>query len=145
MQNDPMKPELCWNGPHFQRRMRAFTLLEVMIAMGLFFIAVFAILDAVNQSLRAARSLQVKVPEISTLVADLVLTNRLEEGIERGDFGEFYPGFVWTREIYEREPNGLYQVDFLIEGALAGRPFLSTNSLLLWRPESSRVMPGLRR
>jgi hypothetical protein len=127
-------------------RARAFTLLEVMVAMGLFFLAIFAILDLTAQSLRAARSLQVQIPDASTLAADLILTNALEEGVEFGDFGDLYPGFEWSREIYERETNGLYQVDFVISGLLAGRPYQSTNSLLLWRPQASRSrLPGLRR
>jgi hypothetical protein len=115
--------------------------------MGLFFLAVFAILDVTAQSLRAARSLQIQVPDASTLAADLLLTNRLEEGVEKGNFGELYPGFEWSRETYERESNGLYQVDFVISGLIAGHHYQSTNSLLLWRPQSSaaRRLPGARR
>ena len=124
---------------------QGFTLLEVMVAMLLFFLAVFAILDATNQSLRAARSLQINLPDASILAADLFLTNRLEEGEISGDFGELYPDFNWTRRVYERETNGLYQVDFILVGSVAGRLHTTTNSLLVWRPESSRVVPGLRR
>jgi len=122
-----------------------FTLLEVMVAMLLFFLATFAILDATNQSLRAARSLQVNLPDASMLAADLFLTNRIEEGETSGDFGELYPGFSWTSRIHERETNGLYQVDFILVGSVAGRPLVTTNSLLVWRPESARIVPGLRR
>jgi hypothetical protein len=111
----------------------------------LFFLAVFAILDATNQSLRAARSLQINLPDASILAADLFLTNRLEEGEISGDFGELYPDFHWTRRVYERETNGLYHVDFILVGSVAGRLHTTTNSLLVWRPESSRVVPGLRR
>ena len=71
-------------------RARAFTLLEVLVAMGLFFLAIFAILDATNQSLRAARSLQINLPDASVFAADLYLTNRLEEGREPLDFADFY-------------------------------------------------------
>lgn len=124
---------------------QGFTLIEVMVAMLLFFLAVFAILDATNQSLRAARSLQINLPDASILAADLFLTNRLEEGEISGDFGELYPDFHWTRRVYERETNGLYHVDFILVGSVAGRLHTTTNSLLVWRPESSRVVPGLRR
>jgi hypothetical protein len=127
------------------RRQNAFTLLEVMIAMALFFMAVFAILDATNQSLRAARSLRVNFPDASALAADLYVTNRLEEGELTGDFGELYPEFRWRRTIQERETNGLFQVEFIISGYSGGREMLYTNTLLLWRPESNRGLPGLRR
>jgi Tfp pilus assembly protein PilV len=125
--------------------LQGFTLLEVMVAMLLFFLATFAILDATNQSLRAARSLQVNLPDASMLAADLFLTNRIEEGETSGDFGELYPGFSWSSRIYERETNGLYHVDFILVGSVAGRPWVTTNSLLVWRPESARIVPGLRR
>jgi len=121
-----------------------FTLLEVMVAMFLFFMAVFAILDATNQALRAARGLQVKLPEVGTLAADLFLTNRIEEGEASGDFGELYPDFQWVRTIYERETNGLYQVDFTITWVVAGRSIITTNSLLLWRPAPTGAMPSRR-
>lgn len=122
-----------------------FTLLEVLFALTLFFVAVFAILDVVNQGLRAARSLQMNVPDIGPLAADLILTNRLEPGVESGDFGELYPDFAWSREISPEGTNGLFRITFVIEGALAGRPISTTSELLLWRPESLRVVPGLRR
>jgi Tfp pilus assembly protein PilV len=126
-------------------RTEAFTLLEVMMAMALFFMAVFAILDATSQSLRAARSLRVNFPDASALAADLYVTNRLEEGELSGDFGELYPEFRWRRSIQERETNGLFQVEFVISGQSGGREMVYTNTLLLWRPESNRGLPGLRR
>lgn len=129
----------------------AFTLLEVLIAMGLFFLAVFAILDATNQSLRAARSLQINLPDASVFAANLYLTNRLEEGREPLNFAEaygsdrIYPGWSCIREIRQIETNGLFQVDFIISGTSAGHAMVFTNSLLLWRPQSALSVPGLRR
>jgi hypothetical protein len=124
---------------------RSFTLLEVMIAMALFFMAVFAILNVVSQGLRAARSFQREWPDVGLLTAELMLTNRLEEGIEEGDFGEFHPNFQWRREIVEIATNGLFQVNFSIHGAVDGRHLESTVNLFLWRPDSQTVLPGLRR
>src|SRR5206468_9215113 len=84
----------------------AFTLLEVMIALTIFFLAIFTILGSVSRSLGAARSLQQKFPDISALVADLMLTNKLEEGTIEGDFGDLYPGYTWRRETYLKATNG---------------------------------------
>lgn len=124
---------------------QSFTLLEVMIAMALFFMAVFAILNVVSQGLRAARGFQREWPDVGLLTTELLLTNRLVEGIEEGDFGEFHPNFQWRREIVEIATNGLFQVRFSIHGAVDGRQLESTVSLLLWRPDSQTVLPGLRR
>jgi hypothetical protein len=116
----------------------------VVIALSLFFMAVFAILDVTNQSLRAARSLQIQVPDTGSIVADLILTNRLEEGIVSGEF-DLYPGFSWSRETIEVGTNGLFQIDLRVTGTAVGRPYDVTTSILLWRPDSSSVRPGLRR
>lgn len=112
----------------------AFTLLEVMIALTIFFMAIFTILGSVSRSLGAARSLQQKFPDIGPAVMDLVLTNRLEEGSLSGDFGESYPGWSWSREVSLKETNGLFEVDLTIHRF---RPALDWNTrILLWRPES---------
>lgn len=124
---------------------QAFTLLEVMIALGLFFMSVFAILGVVSQGLGAARSLQSEVPDAGSLAAELLLTDRLEEGWEEGDFGELYPDYLWRREIVEVGTNGLYQVNILIAGARAGKPVEFRSSMLLWRPGSSSTVRGVRR
>lgn len=115
---------------------RAFTLLEVMVALALFFMAIFAILGTVTRGLGAARSLQQKFPDIGALAADLMLTNKLEEGSIEGDFGDSYPGYTWRRDTQPIRTNGFFQVDFVIQSS-KGRQFIVwTNSILLWRPES---------
>jgi general secretion pathway protein I len=97
--------------------MRAFTLVEVMVALALFFMAVFAILGLVNQALVGARILQKKKVDGAMVAAEyMALTNRVEEGLESGDFGESYPGFTWTRDVYAAGTNGLFQVDIIVLG-----------------------------
>ncbi len=113
-----------------------FSLLEVMVALLIFFLAAFAILDSVSQGLRAARGLQMNLPDVGPLMADLMLTNKLEEGVEEGDFGDLYPDFTWSRDTYLISTNGLFELDFTIRGFTQGRPYESTTSLLLWRPDS---------
>jgi hypothetical protein len=140
----------CEGQPGCSRSLPGFTLLEVLIAMGIFFMAVFAILDATNQALRAARSLQVNLPDASAFAANLYLTNRLEEGRTALNFEDvyeanLYPGFTCERDIFLVGTNGLFQVDFVIAGVSAGRPVVLTNTLLLWRPQSASAIPGLSR
>jgi hypothetical protein len=116
-----------------------------MMALGLFFLAVFAILGVVSQGLGAARSLQTETPDFGTLAAELMLSERLEEGWEEGDFGELHPGHVWRREIVEVGTNGLFRVDFTIAGVRGGKLVESQSSMLLWRPASSGIIRGVRR
>ena len=119
-----------------------FTLLEVMIALTLFFIAMFTILDSTSRSLAAARGLEMQVPDVSMLAAELALTNRLEEGVVDGDFGDLYPDFTWTRDIYEVRTNGLFRVDFTLRGHQKGRVIEWDSSILLWRPDSQSLQVG---
>ena len=126
----------CGGGGLLRRYEAAFTLLEVMIALTIFFIALFAILQSVSQSLSAARSLQQKWPDPRALLSELSLTNKLEEGTAEGDFGDLHPGFTWTRDIYLVRTNGLFQIDYTIVGGAGNRPLEWKTSALLWRPES---------
>ena len=114
----------------------AFTLLEVMIALVIFFMAIFAILGTVNRGLGAARSLQQKFPDIDALASDLMLTNKLEEGTIAGDFGDLNPGYTWTRDIYQVATNGLFEVDFIIQSSRGRQHVEWQNRILLWRPDS---------
>jgi prepilin-type N-terminal cleavage/methylation domain-containing protein len=121
---------------------RGFTLIEVMIAMGIFFMVMFAILELVTQNLRAAQAIKPDQVDVASVMADLMITNRLFEGSESGDFGDVYPDYAWTRDISMVSTNGLYQVDVVIlkNGASIGSH--SQMSLLLFRPESTRGGPG---
>jgi hypothetical protein len=115
---------------------RGFTLLEVMIALGIFFMATFVILDLVSQNLRAAHAIKPSPVDVGSVVSDLMLTNRIEEGVQDGDFGEVCPGYAWVRSIAMIETNGLYQVDVAIIKTDAPGSEPSKISLLLYRPES---------
>ena len=74
-----------------------FNLLEVMIAMAIFFTCYFSLSELLSTNLRAARSLNVTPIDFTQAVYDLLATNRLEEISESGDFGDMYPGWSWSR------------------------------------------------
>ena len=123
---------------------RAFTLLEVMIATGIFCLAVFTILELVNQNLRSARLLQPNSVDASSLAAELMLTNKVDEGITSGDFGDLYPGYSWTREVSMISTGGLFRVDFAVSRNGGGPNNESHMSLLLFRPDSKAASSGRR-
>jgi type II secretion system protein I len=118
----------------------AFSLLEVMIAIAVFFVAVFAILALVSQSLDNARRLQRPTIDAGLLAAQLSLTNSLVEGTESGDLGDLlgdaYKGYTWTREIVEAQSNKLFQVNFAIQHNGGDKPVVSQTSVLFYRPQS---------
>ena len=112
----------------------AFTLLEVMIAMFLFFTAVFSILALTSQCLQSARILKQHGPSIGKVAGELVLTNMLEEGLEEGDFlDDGFKDYRWARETTIYGTNGFFQVDIVVYNK---KGVDSKLSMLLYRPDS---------
>ena len=108
--------------------------MEVMIAMGIFFLAVFSILALVSSNLRNAKLLQEPVVDASMIIGDLYQTNILTEGTTDGDFGDLYPGYKWLYNITQIRTNGLFQVDVFIVTPHGDSE--KNLSVTLWRPAS---------
>jgi Tfp pilus assembly protein PilV len=113
----------------------AFTLIEVMIASLIFFVSMFALLALLNSGLHAASILRKNAPTAGMAIAELTLTNKLQEGSISGEFGEVYPDYSWQGNIWEVATNGLFQVDVTV---LHNNGFYSSMSLLLYRPDSGK-------
>ena len=144
---------------YFQARRRAgascrgtsaFTLLEVMIAMALFFMATFSILAIVSNGLRNAAALRHDAPDGSVIAAMLVTTNRLEDGsFARGKFEDIapglYPNYSWAWEALEIATNGLFRIDILVtrEGPGIGPP--ETRMSVLYYPPQPPQQTSFRR
>ncbi|HXG46785.1 MAG TPA: hypothetical protein VNO52_04110 [Methylomirabilota bacterium] len=124
----------------------AFTLLEVIVACGVFFLVGFSILELVSRSLAAAKKLQNRDPDPGLVAAALSLTNRIEEGTLSGTFEDIapnlYPGWRWEAFLEEVHSNSLFKVQIIVhnEGAqrMAGP---QTLEYLTYRPGSP---PGQR-
>ena len=120
----------------------AFTLLEIMIASGILFMCLFAILQLLSTSLRNARVLQRSVVDPGLLAAALSLTNKLEEGpVPRnlGGFEKIYPDYRYDGEITEVGTNGLYQVDFVVYRRTRDHGIESRLSILKFTGQSSQA------
>lgn len=88
-------------GPdHRWRRRSAFSLLEVMIAIGIFFMVAFAVLALVSQCLGQARSLELIRTPIGAIASDAMLVTPHEPGMFNGDFGDIYPDHRWEADVY---------------------------------------------
>ena len=85
----------------------AFTLVEVMVALLIFFMAVFTILGLISNSLRNARALQRKQVDCGQVAAQVFVhyssTNQIPEGEDSGDFGDMFPDHHWTTDTNEVE------------------------------------------
>ena len=127
----------------------AFTLIEVIIAMAIFFVAMFSVLQLLSRGLQMARALQQDTPSPGMIAAELsqmAVTNRLDDGGSySGDFDMLAPGvyrdYRWAAQTYQFASNGLYQADIIVEGTRNGQPFERKMSVFLFSPRSA--MPGL--
>ncbi len=124
---------------HLIRHRRAFSLLEVMIAIGIFFLAVFAILSLVSQTLANARRLQRPLVDAGPVLATYAATNKLEEGTYSGNMEEMlgpsYRDYYWTAEIREVASNKLFSVECAVQ-LRGNRELVSDLTTLLYRPLS---------
>ena len=122
------------------REQRAFSLLEVMIAIGIFFMAVFAILGLVSSSLENARRLQRPFVDASPVAGYLLQTNMLVEGEYEADLGDFlgnaYKGYQVTYAVQEVETNKFFQVDFVVQSPDRGRAVVSKMTAMYFKPQS---------
>jgi len=125
------------------RPVTALSLIEVMVAMGIFFMVVFAILGMVSNTLRNARALQGTQGDapIGALAAFLTCSNRLDEGTYSGDFGDLFPDYEYDYEVIPIT-NGLVRVDLMVRGGTGRRPEESSMSILLFLANQPGSVPG---
>ena len=124
------------------RATRAFTLIEVMIACGIFFMATFAILALVAGTLRNARSLQrgeVDAGMAAAQAYQTLKTNRMESGSTSGDFGETYRDFTWDAtwdvDLDSGATNGLLKVDIVVNRRGLRTP-VDTTTIWVFAPDA---------
>jgi hypothetical protein len=106
-----------------------------MIACGIFFMAVFAILAMISGVLRNARSLRRVELDAGMVAAQVAVTNKLYEGTASGDFGNIYRDYSWETETFEVGTNSLWQVDIVVRRRGLQKP-VDVMSIWLYRPES---------
>jgi hypothetical protein len=97
----------------------AFTLLEVMIAVGILFMCLFAVLALLSNSLATARKLQQHRTIDAGTVAGLIYvqlsnTNQVSEGRVDIDLEEMYPGYKCDVDLQEAATNGLCDIEYRV-------------------------------
>lgn len=147
--NDPFRSArggaFALGSPRVDGRARsgdAFSLLEVIVASAVFFMAAFSILQLVTQGLKSAKSLQQREPDPGIILSALSLSNKLEEGSMSGNYEDLapgmYPGYQWEAFITEVGSNGLFEVNVMTysEKKKSANPVVT--GALFFRPESPK-------
>ena len=152
--------------PHqLQVTIFGFTLAEVLIAVAIFVIAIFAILKMVSQSMSLVRSIQLQRPDLGTLAGKTMMDspqtgeggdviNGLASGLSKPDDEDFggnnggssmlYPDATWTRYLNPiDETNGLYRATItVIEVNKDGQETETGLNFLLFRPDLAEQEMG---
>ena len=143
----------------YKQTIRAFTLAEVLIAVGIFVVAIFAILQLVNQGLELVRVMQQQRPDMGALAAKTLvelpepdgtlatgLTEPMDEDFGGNGGGEFtlYPDARWQRDIMSLDAtNGLYQATITIEEQVGGGENTEYQlRFLMFRPDLAELEMG---
>ena len=117
-----------------------FSLLEVMIAIGIFFMCVFSILALVSSSLDNARRLQRPLVDAGAVASWLSTTNQLVENtytVNLGDLlGDAYNGYNCTYDVQEVGSNKLFQVSYTVRSTTGNHEILATMTNLFYSPQS---------
>jgi prepilin-type N-terminal cleavage/methylation domain-containing protein len=120
----------------------AFSLLEVMVAIAIFFVGSFAILSLISASLANVARLQRPTVDASPVLARYAATNSLIEGTYQGSLGEpqllgkEYADFNYIVDIEEIASNHLYSVRCVIMPAMGHKNAVSDMMTVLYRPQS---------
>lgn len=123
-----------------QRRAGGFMLLEVILAVALLAISMFAIIESLSRCLAAARAVQ------SYSTSEILLANKsFEFRTERptdildqeGEF-EDYPGFSWSRKLDRTDTDGLWTQTITVYWYERGK--LASDSVVEYRylPDKQR-------
>ena len=121
---------------------RAFSLLEVMVAIAIFFVGSFAILSLISASLANVARLQRPSVDASPVLARYAATNILVEGTYPGSLGDpnmlgkDYRDFNYVVDIEEIASNHLYSVRCVILPAAGQKNPVSDMMTVLYRPQS---------
>jgi type II secretion system protein I len=123
----------------------AFTLMEVMIAVAIFFMAMFTILGVLSASLHAASILRNSGPTpgmVAAQIAITTLTNTFDQSSDCGDFSDIpiYEGYRWCWYKSEVATNGLLKFDIVVFNP-GGKPD-STLTVLFYCPKAQSSSLG---
>ncbi len=116
----------------------AFTLVEVMIAITIFFICMFAILGVLSSGIHAASILRSSGPTAGMVASYFAVSNKIEEGQFQDDFSDIagYQGYRWEAEAI-LITNDLYRMNFVVIDP-NGNQSSFLNDVKFYKPGSSQ-------
>jgi hypothetical protein len=120
----------------------AFTLIEVMVATTIFFMAMFAILGVLSAGVHAATLLRKSGPTAGMVANYFVISNKIDEGSLTGEFDDAAnQGYKWVSDAVEIT-NGLFKMDFVVVDP-HGVQYSTLRDVYFYKPGSGSQHMGL--
>ena len=115
-----------------------FSLVEVMVAILVLAVAVAGLTGGITTALGSSKESELQTTA-ALLAAGQIETLRaesdLDDGEADGDFGQGLPLYRWKRTITASQPDGLHEVDVIVEDARSGKDIYDLKTLLFKAPD----------
>jgi general secretion pathway protein I len=121
-------------------RQSGFSLVEVMVAILILAIAVAGLTGGITTALGSSKESELQTTA-ALLAAGQIETLRAEgdltDGETDGDFGQGLPLYRWKQTITASQPDGLHEVDVVVEDARSGKEIYDLKTLLFEAPDDA--------
>jgi general secretion pathway protein I len=121
-------------------RQSGFSLVEVMVAILILAIAVAGLTGGITTALGSSKESELQTTA-ALLAAGQIETLRAEgdltDGETDGDFGQGLPLYRWKRTIAASQPDGLHEVDVVVEDTRSGKEIYDLKTLLFEAPDDA--------
>jgi prepilin-type N-terminal cleavage/methylation domain-containing protein len=116
---------------------RAFSLIEVMIAILILGIAMVGFVNGITTALSSHKDSEVQT--IGVLLASgrmekIRTDGELEDGESDGDWGDDYPNYQWKQTTSPTDIKGLHEVTVVVENSKTGKQIYELKTMLLEVP-----------
>jgi prepilin-type N-terminal cleavage/methylation domain-containing protein len=126
--------------PESDNRVRAFSLIEIIVAVAILSIALVGLAHGISIALASSKEAELQTTAsmyAAGLIEELRAQGGITDGQSQGDCGEELPMYRWTASVSAAGIDGLHEVDVSIRSAHTGRDIYTLRTLLFEPPPDS--------
>jgi prepilin-type N-terminal cleavage/methylation domain-containing protein len=116
---------------------RAFSLIEVMIALLILGVALVGFVQGTTTALSSSKESEIQTTAVllaSGRVEQLRADGELEDGDTEGDWGDDFPNYSWRQTVAPTEIKGLHDITLTIENPKTGKQVYALRTMLFEPP-----------